>query len=49
MTATAQCSRANRSHTITSNPATYGLMIDGAILSQPYDAITGFIAEHPDA
>ncbi|MEI5996059.1 hypothetical protein H3V53_02175 [Paraburkholderia bengalensis] len=28
---------------------TFGLMIDGAILSQPYDAFTSFIAGHPDS
>jgi hypothetical protein len=27
---------------------TYGLMIDGAILNQPYNAFVGYIASHPD-
>jgi len=31
-----------------SGDATYGLMIDGAILTQPYGAFTSFIAGHPD-
>jgi hypothetical protein len=31
-----------------SGDATYGLMIDGSILSQPYGAFTSFIAGHPD-
>jgi hypothetical protein len=32
-----------------SGDSTYGLMIDGSILSQPCDAFTSFIAAHPDA
>jgi hypothetical protein len=32
-----------------SGDSTFGLMIDGAILSQPYEAFTSFIAGHPDA
>ncbi|MPW22812.1 hypothetical protein GCT13_39945 [Paraburkholderia sp. CNPSo 3157] len=31
-----------------SGDQTYGLMIDGAILSQPYNAFTSFIAGNPD-
>jgi hypothetical protein len=31
-----------------SEDATYGLMIDRAILSQPYGTFTRFIAGHPD-
>ncbi len=31
-----------------SGDATYGLMIDGVVLRQPYNAFTGFIARNPD-